>query len=124
MIYLDTHIVVWLYAGDVQKLSLESRKLINSHELYISPIVKLELQYLFEIKRISKQPNEILEDLFKRIGLKRCNQPFIDISNRATEIFWTRDPFDRIIVANASLENKILLTKDMTILDNYQFAKW
>lgn len=49
MIYLDTHVVVWLYAGLTAKLSDLAKLLINKHELYISPIVRLELQYLYEI---------------------------------------------------------------------------
>jgi PIN domain nuclease of toxin-antitoxin system len=40
------------------------------------------------------------------------------------EISWTRDPFDRIIVANASLENSILVSKDQSILGHYPFARW
>ncbi|WP_230458629.1 PIN domain-containing protein [Microcystis aeruginosa] len=52
MIYLDTHIVVWLYAGLTAKLSDCAKHLINENELYISPIVRLELQYLYEIGRI------------------------------------------------------------------------
>ena len=48
MIYLDTHVVVWLYAGLTEKFSDPTRELINSHEITISPIVRLELQYLYE----------------------------------------------------------------------------
>jgi PIN domain nuclease of toxin-antitoxin system len=36
LIYLDTHIVVWLYAGKVEKLSGLAKELINDHEVFIS----------------------------------------------------------------------------------------
>ncbi|BAB73880.1 asl2181 [Nostoc sp. PCC 7120 = FACHB-418] len=39
-------------------------------------------------------------------------------------INWTRDPFDRIITANAQIGNNILLSKDGNILNNYTCAKW
>ena len=53
MIYIDTHIVVWLYAGQVEKLSDQAKDLLNDNEIQISPIVRLELQYLNDIKRIT-----------------------------------------------------------------------
>ena len=123
MIYLDTHIVVWLYAGQVSKLTEGDKSLINSHQLYISAIVSLELQYLYEIKRISVKAEEIVADLSKRIGLEISAESFGDIINEAIKYSWTRDPFDRIIVANAALNDSILLTKDKRILSNYRNAR-
>ncbi len=124
MIYLDTHVVVWLYAGHVARLSEQAKTLINENQLYISVIVRLELQYLYEIQRITNQADEILFDLSDRIGLKICNKGFNTIVGRALELAWTRDPFDRIIIANAALNNNILVTKDQNILENYENATW
>ncbi len=124
LIYLDTHVVVWLYSGDLKKLSDNCKNLINKHDLFISPVVKLELQYLLEIKRISIKPAEILSDLATRIGLKICKKNFEEVINQAISISWTRDPFDRLIVANAALNDQILLSKDKSILQNYGFTVW
>ena len=124
MIYLDTHIVVWLYAGQLQNLSVKARDLINGNTIFISAIVRLELQYLYEIQRITDEANEVLLDLSDRIGLQTCNQSFNSIIGEAFGLSWTRDPFDRIIVANASLNGSILVTKDQHILDNYKNARW
>lgn len=123
MIYLDTHIVVWLYAGLTNMFSQEVHELINRNEVQISPIVLLELQYLYEINRVSDKPNAIITDLSNRIGVKVDEQPFDAIINAAMSFSWTRDPFDRIIVANASLNNHVLVTKDRGILANYPFAR-
>ena len=124
MIYLDTHITVWLYSGDLERLSNLSKELINEHDLFISPIVILELQYLYEIKRITKKANDVIADLSNRIGLETCDKDFISIITKATNFKWTRDPFDRIIVSNAALGEDILVTKDPAILKNYRHAKW
>jgi len=124
LIYLDTHVLVWLYAGDLQNISRSARQLINENEIYICSMVRLELQYLFEIERITSESNEIIFDLSDRIGLKVCDKNFNTVVNGALDISWTRDPFDRIIVANAALNDNILLTKDQNILRNYRHASW
>lgn len=124
MIYLDTHVVVWLYAGKIKKLSEQARGLINDHEIIISPGVRLELQYLFEIQRVTDEANEIVADLSGRIGLKMCDKSFDTIVSGALDLPWTRDPFDRIIVANATINHNILVTKDQNILENYEKAIW
>lgn len=124
MIYLDTHVVAWLYSGLTDKLTDIAKTLINDNDVYISAIVRLELQYLYEIKRLKDEPDVIISNLSDQIGLKICNKNFNDIISTTLTITWTRDPFDRIITANALLNNNILLTKDQNILDNYLYAKW
>lgn len=124
LIYLDTHVVVWLYSGLTDKLTDLAKTLINENEVYISAIVRLELQYLYEIKRITDEPDVIISNLCEEIGLKICNKNFNDIISVTLTITWTRDPFDRIITANALLNNNILLSKDQNILNNYLYARW
>jgi PIN domain nuclease of toxin-antitoxin system len=62
--------------------------------------------------------------LENRIGLTISDKDFNTVISRALEISWTRDPFDRIVVANASLDDSILISKDQTIRDNYPSAIW
>jgi len=124
LIYLDTHVVVWLYAGEIKKLTKQARELINEHEVIISPVVRLELQYLFEIQRIRDEANEIVLDLSDRIGLKMCDKSLNTIISGSLDLSWTRDPFDRIIVANAAINQNILVSKDQNILKNYEKAMW
>ncbi|MDA3798859.1 MAG: type II toxin-antitoxin system VapC family toxin [Kiritimatiellae bacterium] len=124
MIYLDTHVVVWLYSGDTKLLSAKAVELIEDNDLYISPVVYLELKFLYEISRIKVSPAEILENLSASIGLSLCEKSFFQIINESISLDWTRDTFDRIIVANAMVNNATLLTKDSRILDNYSEARW
>lgn len=124
MIYLDTHIVVWLYAGRLDILTKKVVDLLNNNDIFVSPVVKLELQYLFEIKRINVESSEIVSNLSDLIGLKICGKNFNTVINNAIKVSWTRDSFDRLIVANAAICNDILLTKDQTILNHYPKATW
>lgn len=124
MIYLDTHVAVWLYAGEHERLSARARALINAHDLFVSPMVLLEIQYLFEIDRIAQKAQSVIAGLSKSIGLKVCDANFHQVIACAERFSWTRDPFDRIIVANAALNNHQFLTRDQTILTHFKQAVW
>ena len=123
-LYLDTHAVVWLYAGETERFSTKTRSLIEANNIFISPMVQLELQYLNEIERISTHSAVILENLMMTIGLRMCEISFSRIISEAVLYNWTRDPFDRIIVATAAASNAMLITKDQSILSNYKKAVW
>ena len=124
IIFVDTHVVVWLYIGNTELFSKMALEKIRKNELYISPVVKLELRYLYEIGRINEKPEKILKSLNREIGLKVSENSFGDIINEAIKLSWTRDPFDRIITAHASINGVRLITKDASILSNYKHAIW
>lgn len=122
--YLDTHVVAWLYAGEVELLPSRARMLIDRSTCLISPITLLELQYLHEIRRTSEKADVVLTTLQREIGVAVCDQPFSNVVLTALEHAWTRDPFDRIIVSQAAGREALLLTKDETIHANYSRALW
>lgn len=123
-IYLDTHVVVWLYSGDLHFFPDKACRLIEESDLLISPLVLLELQYLFEIKRITVEPTVIFDSLAESIGLEKCRASFARVITEAMRISWTRDPFDRIITATAMIHQAPLLTKDEMIRQEYGSAVW
>ena len=43
LIYLDSHVVAWLYAGQVELLSRRARALVEAEDLRVSPLVTLEI---------------------------------------------------------------------------------
>jgi PIN domain nuclease of toxin-antitoxin system len=53
------------------------------------------------------------------IDLKIENSDFLEIINISINEKWTRDPFDRIIVAHAKLMDLALISKDEKINKNY-----
>jgi len=123
-IYLDSHVVVWLSAGQVNKLSAIAKTQIDENDLLISPMVLLELKFLHEIGRITLTPEVIFQDLHVRIGLVVCAKPFSDVIQQAIRIGWTRDPFDRMIVGQAAIDNEVLVSKDDQVRANYPNASW
>jgi PIN domain nuclease of toxin-antitoxin system len=120
MIFLDTHVVVWLYQGRTDLLSKRVGTIIEKEDdIYISPIVLLELQYLFEIGRIIKPAQVVVEALVRDIGLKMAEDGFAEVVEQSLSENWTRDPFDRLIVAQARKNTALLISKDRLILENY-----
>lgn len=124
MIFLDTHIVVWLYSGLVKKLSPDVVEAIENNEIIISQMVRLELQYLFEIGRLTVAADEIINELSQLIGLNISKTLPEKVFTNAVDQSWTRDVFDRLIVAEADALNAVLLTKDRRIIKHYDKALW
>lgn len=124
MTYLDTHVAAWLYAGRVDLLSARARKLIDSEELRISPVVTLELELLREIGRLTVGGNTVVQGLSAQIGLRVCDLSFAAVVEAALDQHWTRDPFDRMIVGQAAVGGSTLVTKDETIRRRYGGARW
>ena len=124
-LYLDTHILVWLYQDGASRLTPQGIHAIESAEqLLISPMVELELAYLHEISRINCPASTVLDGLWRDIGLETCQQPFAAVIGAALALDWTRDPFDRIIVAQAAHRESPLLTADQNISKHYSAAIW
>ena len=124
IIFLDTHIVVWLFEARIELFSERAKTAIETNDLMISPMVELELIYLIEIKRIKGDAKEIVADLQNRIDLKVSSTQFRKIIWAATGLKWTRDPFDRIITAQAIVENVQLVTADSVIRQHFEGALW
>lgn len=124
LIYLDTHVVAWLFAGRTDLLPTAVRELLENNDLLISPAVVLELQYLFEIKRASERARVVVESLAREVGLRVCDLPFQEVVEAALDQSWTRDPFDRILVSQALRRGAPLVTRDQLIQAHYPHAVW
>jgi PIN domain nuclease of toxin-antitoxin system len=121
--YLDTHVVVWLYAGLMERFPPSVRERLEG-PLAVSPVVELELQYLFEVGRTTVAAEEVISDLRSRIGIETADASLIAVVDVARELSWTRDPFDRLISAQAINDDVPLLTADETLLEHLDFAIW
>jgi PIN domain nuclease of toxin-antitoxin system len=124
VVYLDTHVVAWLYDALVDKLSAKARAVIDANELHISWMVKLELQYLYEIGRIRVRPDPVVDELRDSIGLRMSEISMERVAEAALRTAWTRDVFDRLITAESQVTGFGLVTKDASIRKNFKLAIW
>ena len=125
MIYLDTHVILWLYLRKGEGISERARQSIEYEpEILISPMALLELDYLHDIGRTTLGSEPVFNYLHQQIDLQVCQKSFPDVIRTASQLPWTRDPFDRVITAQAATDGSSLITKDEIILHHYENAVW
>ena len=124
MTFLDTHVLVWLYQKDLSRFPKQILERLEDEDLFVSPMVLLEMTCLCEIGRVRVTSAEIFSYLYHSIQLREDNAAFPAVVARAHQLTWTRDPFDRLIVAQAEVNAATLITGDEGIRANYTRAVW
>jgi PIN domain nuclease of toxin-antitoxin system len=123
--YLDTNALIWLSDGSLAGLSPKIDQLLQQADLLFSPMVLLELEFLYEIKRSKRPARDIRQKVEYELGVRLCEIPFATIAAAALDEKWTRDPFDRLIVANAKANGFAwLISADETIRKHYPRTVW
>jgi PIN domain nuclease of toxin-antitoxin system len=113
MILLDTHALIWLDQNHKRARGLAN----ESRQLYVSPATILELQMLVEIGRL-KHGAAAFERLIADDRWLVDEPAALAWFQEAADLTWTRDPFDRLIVAHARFRGWRLATADGAILQH------
>jgi PIN domain nuclease of toxin-antitoxin system len=120
-ILLDTHTFIWFFNGDEQ-LSFKARKLIEDSKTkkFVSIASIWEVAIKIGLKKLVFDGNtsEIIE-LIEKNGFQILPISVNHITAYETLEFVHRDPFDRILVAQAIVEKMTIITKDENI-QNYR----
>jgi PIN domain nuclease of toxin-antitoxin system len=122
--FLDTHAAVFLYEGRVDLFGAASRNLLERAALHVSPLVRLELGFLREMGKLTIEPDLLLGALAADCGLTATGDALEALVPFAMPLTWTRDPFDRLLVATALLHRAPLITRDARIQENFGAAVW
>ena len=123
-VFLDTHALVAVWERRIELFGKASRDLLESGVRLYSGVVPLELAILREVGKLAVAPNEILGDLARHWGITASPDALFDVAERSADFAWTRDPFDRLIVATAAIHDAPLVTRDEIISANYEKAVW
>lgn len=110
VILLDTNAVIWLAQGHRR-----AAPLARASRLYLSPATLLELQFLVELGKVrvagAFSPDAIVSDPRWLLDEPPPGKWF----TAAAELGWTRDPFDRLLVAHAHVRRWRLATGDAVL---------
>jgi len=107
----DTHAALWLLGGD-DRLSRRADSLLTdaSNEVLLSSAVVWEVAIKRSLKKLEAPTG------FAKLLLDAGATPLavsVDHAEAVAELPWHhRDPFDRLLVAQAMLEGAILVTAD------------
>jgi PIN domain nuclease of toxin-antitoxin system len=122
-VHIDTHVAVWLAAGEKRRLR-PAQALLRRSTIFISSIVLLEMEVLREIGRIRAPIADVLDILKEDHGIEEATGDLRAVVQQARLLGWTKDPFDRLIVAHALASGALLLTADETIRKHCTQARW
>lgn len=123
--YLDTNVVVWLAQGSLARISKKARGVLENSDLLVAPMVIVELEYLHEVNRIKLSSRDVQSKIEHELGVRVCDFPFPIVASMAAGEKWTRDPFDRLIVAQAKANGlAFLVSADEEIREHYPRAVW
>ena len=118
-ILLDTHILIWVFADD-ERISKTAQKIIGSskNEIFFSVASVWEVAIKYGLKA-SDMPfsdeefvNYCLQSNFKMLSIKPEHILALKTLKREKNAPPHKDPFDRILIAQAKLEDMIFLTHD------------
>jgi len=114
---LDTHLLIWV-ATTPERLSPQATKLLQNpeHRLYFSAVSFWEI----EIKRSLDRFDFQIEPSLLRRGLIENGYQELPVTSLQTMTLEHlpaihKDPFDRLLVAQAISEGMVLLTSDSTV---------
>ena len=111
---IDTHTLIW-FITDNKKLPSSTREIIidENNNCFVSIASYWEIGIKYSLGRFDFEAD--LEEIFEIIeatGFEVLPITTIQISQNAKLEFHHRDPFDRIIIAQAITENIALISKD------------
>jgi PIN domain nuclease of toxin-antitoxin system len=112
---LDTHAFLWM-AADPDRLSEKIRSIMlqKVNKLFLSAASGWEIALLNTLGRIElpDAPHRFVPEVMNDSNIQPLSISFPTAISAATLPLIHRDPFDRIIIAEAQKEDMVIMTKD------------
>src|ERR1700738_2717126 len=108
---LDTHVLLWFLNDDAQLTGRARSLMLSAEEIHVSSASIWEIAIKAKLGKLKADPDEVLQAIEEHGILE------LPISNRhaiagGTLPLHHRDPFDRLLIAQAMLEQMRFLTSD------------
>lgn len=117
-VHLDTHVVIWLAAGETDRFPGGLLGRLESADLVVSPVVRLELDLLHERGKIASPASDILDKVIVEVGVREDTTPLPRVVMAAItpkKDWHNGDPYDRLILSAAIANQSPLVTKDRAL---------
>ena len=115
---LDTHFLIWLVLGSRR---LAQFPWIDQYRPWgVSPVSFLEIQFLAEVGRLTVRNPEFINAVMSDSRFTIDDIPLASLVRHALKLDWTRDPFDRLLVAHSSARRVSFCTTDRGIRENHR----
>lgn len=112
-VLLDTHLLLWALSSP-ERLSKRSRQRIDSSDVYTSAASIWEISIKSALGTLEADPNEVLAAV-EPAGFKHLPVTGSHAAKVAELPSVHKDPYDRLLVAQARFEPMILLTDDQVL---------
>lgn len=109
-VLIDTHLLLWALASP-GKLSSKTRRRIESSEVFASAASIWEISIKSALGKLQANPAEVLSGI-EPAGFDHLPITGAHAAKVADLPHLHKDPFDRLMVAQASVEKMTLLTDD------------
>jgi PIN domain nuclease of toxin-antitoxin system len=81
----------------------------------VSPISFLEIQFLAEVGRLEVRQAEFMDAVSRDQRFVIDEVPLVPLIEKAMQLVWTRDPFDRLLAAHSEARRVPLCSIDRVI---------
>jgi PIN domain nuclease of toxin-antitoxin system len=116
LILLDTNAVLWTLAANPRAAPLFA----HGASLRLSPVSLLEIRLLLEVGRLELAPGRSVAEIAEDPRWKLDSPSSARLFAAAFDIEWTRDPFDRLLVAHARYRRWRLATGDRLLQERLE----
>ena len=120
-ILLDTHVFIWA-ASESSRLRPSVRELLSdpNETIFVSSVTAVELAIKWSLRKLTlpKPPHDFITDFFAISGMSQLAVTIRDGCAVGDLPFHHKDPFDRLLVAQARNNGLRLMTAD-PILEKY-----
>jgi PIN domain nuclease of toxin-antitoxin system len=110
---LDTHFILWVVT---EAARLDEFLWLARYEPWgVSPVSLLEVQFLGEAGRLEVDSERFVAAVKQDPRFVIDELPLLALVEQALPLSWTRDPFDRLLVAHSNARRTPLCTVDRDI---------
>lgn len=119
-VLLDTHLLLWAL-GQPERLSITAREQIDAEEIYVSAASIWEISIKSALGKLEADPTEVLAAIGPS-GFEMLPITGQHAAKVAELPPLHKDPFDRMLVAQALVEPMHLLTNDEALAEYGTFV--